>query len=677
MSLGDWIKRAGEEYNVGAPANRSYERQGVEATNLAKRAQDIRGRSAGFIGGISRDQRNFYDNSVVPVENQTADDVQAGLNPDYATIRSNASKDVAKSFAKAKDNMLRRAARYGQQLSPSEERIIQHNQDKAEVDTRNRAADAARDDGVARANQFYAGGMHLPGVAAGGSAAGATGIGDYYDYQSLSLANHVNDRMADRMSVANSFSEGGEVGLGMGGSHDYADGGDVDLESGDYIIKASVVKALGPEFFDKLCDEADGEMSTEDSRASGDDAYADGGVVGGFMRGLRAGFDDRRADESHEARMAREKEDATYRAEDRSFQSGQRERLLRQQKIEDAANEFSNELQTAAGRTIATGGADWRAPIDVYNNKFPSVEKLDAVKNADGTFDTFMVTADGARKELGKKIGLEEYVKGLHALSNPKLYFQKMFSDTEKGTYNTHIDDGVAYVTNTKTGKVTIDPTHKKPPKAAVERADANEKEARLQANQAWGTLGANGMINFEGDAADRAAENAQLTMNIFREQGGTDMNAAHQKALGIVRAKKARTEKSGPMAGADPGMFSRGSFDAAAAAAELSALFPQGVDEAEARQIMAKRGIKEPTQQDQVIAKATGKAPAVAAQPGLGMPQRQSTPTPGVAPAQASAPKATYTNPKGKTVTAAQLQQMAAARKMTTQDVINQLQLK
>jgi hypothetical protein len=669
---------------------------GNQAVESANRAQDIREETGDFVGGIARDQRDFYDENIVPLDDRLSSDVMGGLNPDYASLRSNARNEVAKSYRKASQALKRRLAKYGQAMTPQDQRALDFQRDKSEVYVANKTADAARDEGIDRATQYYGMGSDLPGVAAGGETAAGLGLSNYYDYQSRQDANRSLEQNRGLQGivqgVAGAFlADGGEVNMNLGEP--------VDLETGNFIMKASVVKALGKEFFDKMVEEASMAQNQE-----GEDGYAAGGLVryddGGyvgtttgvgklnrFMGGLRRGFTDRREREFADERLAGMKSDRMYTEKERTRQD-------RINAVQDQATMFSNELQQAAGRVIATGGADYRAPIDTYNAKFPSDTKLDAVRNEDGTFDMYSVGADQVKKPIKQKMSLKDYVQGWHALSYPKLYAEAALKGGSQERYATTVSDGVSYTTDKTTGKVTkqgepvvkseytesdrgildkktgkFNPHPDSIRKAKVDRADANEKEARLLANAAWGQLGANGMINFSGDAADRAAENAELTMQVFRQQGNTDMNSAHRKALQIVRSKKARGESRGPMKGADTAYIFN-NFSAEEAARELMSLFPGGLDEQEARQLMARRGISDAQEQDQVLEQVNSMSDAS----GLGL---QRPPATNAAPAQKAQPlKSTFKAPNGRVVSMAEIQATAKNRKITPEEVIRILKL-
>lgn len=234
-----------------------------------------------FAAGISRDQRNWSDLKIRPIERALSTVIRNRLSGDQSALVADAQNNTLDAFDKAGEEAVRGAARRGVVLDPSEDRGFGLDKTKSAVQVGNIAAREDRDSALSDARRFYQGGAGLPGMASQQYIAGAGSLVDQQDYSTGRKVGDAMSQIETQESVGMQFADGGEVGgVGVrGGRVLEGESTRVELNSGDFIIPKHSIDFYGEEFWDKLVAENGGDVEGSGYAHGGDIHYADGGSV--------------------------------------------------------------------------------------------------------------------------------------------------------------------------------------------------------------------------------------------------------------------------------------------------------------------------------------------------------------------------------------------------------------
>lgn len=251
-----------------------------DITNESNKNIDDRIGIGEFAAGIGRDQRNWADLKIRPIERALSTVLRNRLSGDQSNLVADAQQSVFDSYDKSSEEAVRGASRRGVTIDPSADRGFGLDRTKSAIQVGNIAARTDRDNALNDANRFYQNGAGLPGMATQQYVAGAGSLVDQQDY---STGRKVGDAMSQinaQEAVGMQFADGGEVGgIGMkGGRVLEGESSRVALDSGDFIIPEHSITFYGQEFWDKLVSENGGDEDAGYAQG-GDVHYADGGSV--------------------------------------------------------------------------------------------------------------------------------------------------------------------------------------------------------------------------------------------------------------------------------------------------------------------------------------------------------------------------------------------------------------
>lgn len=253
-----------------------------------------------WAAGVSRDQRNWADLKIRPVERALSSSIRNRISGDQGELISGAQQSVFDSYDKSADAAGRSAARYGVNIDPSEDPGFGLDRTRDAVAAGNLAAQVDRDNALQDARRFYQNGAELPGMATQQYVAGGGSIVDQEDYISGQKYGEATGQLdaLDQVGMgwANAYSGGGSVSggpkMGIAGVHGRTviperrnsrvingESKRVELSSGDFIVPAHAEEFYGKEFWDKLVAENGGNKD-QNTEAS----YADGGSVTNTIR---------------------------------------------------------------------------------------------------------------------------------------------------------------------------------------------------------------------------------------------------------------------------------------------------------------------------------------------------------------------------------------------------------
>ncbi len=297
-----------------------------------------------FAHGIGRDQRDWQDRNIRPIEGRLSESIIARLG-DQSELIADAQNNTLGAYDRSRGEADRGVGRYGVAIDdPSADREFNLERTKSAIEAGDLAAQADREQALVDASRFYGYGAGLPGTAAQEYIAGAGSLADQHDYATGQKLGTGLGQIDAQLGIAQAFADGGVVDrdlivaggrpgktihlrkryneyrveastgtqapkewpawledqgytLGADGhvvQKKYADGGvidghagRVDLETNDFIVPRHAVDFYGIEFWDELV--AGGDASG--SRETGEIRYAGGGGVGvGFGAGVERGY---------------------------------------------------------------------------------------------------------------------------------------------------------------------------------------------------------------------------------------------------------------------------------------------------------------------------------------------------------------------------------------------------
>lgn len=247
-------------------------------TNESNKNIDDRIGIGEFATGISRDQRNWADLKIRPMERALSDVLRNRLRGDQSGLVGSAQRSVIDSFDKSGAEATRSAARRGVIVDPSSDRGFGLGRTAAAIQVGNLAARSDRDNALRDAERFYQNGAGLPGMATQQYIAGAGSLVDQQDYSTGRKVGDAMSQINTQESVGMQFADGGEVGgIGSGRIID-GESKRVALNSGDFIVPDHAVDFYGQEFWDKLVAENGGDAHDMEN------GYEDGGNVVNTVR---------------------------------------------------------------------------------------------------------------------------------------------------------------------------------------------------------------------------------------------------------------------------------------------------------------------------------------------------------------------------------------------------------
>ena len=484
----------------------------------------------------------------------------------------------------------------------------------------------------------------------------------------------------------------------------YAEGGNVNLTSGDFMVPSQAVEFYGQEFWDKLVSSHGGDISGNESNESdspqmesNEPGYRQGGIVGyaggggvgvGFGSGLEQGYGsslgpavgalktgltsgllDARATEEHDARMKDNETRRGYEQQDRAYLNEQRTMAQKKQALD-------TDLQGAMTAVSANDGTDWTPLFNVQKKHFPSAGTAQFIPNPDGkTYKAKQINPDGTVSGKEMNINLDQYRK-IGVAAYKTMEDPKSFADLWKQEVKTSTTPygGITSFYDEKTGK-------------EIRRID-NE---RLSADGSGGGSG-NSIMGWKNHQVMTKDINAlafkrfavpnpngmgsfldpqgQMKAQLFRDKiitnlGGTNINprdvtsdqfntASSEAETAVNNEFLRRGAKKIKGAGAGWTDF----FDADKAAADMANYFPTGGDEREMRTFMAQHSITNKADQDQVIEKLNQYIrPSAQTAQGAGIGQaapsisKSMTLPPGLPPGTVTLPDGTFKLPNGQIV--------------------------
>lgn len=169
-----------------------------------------------FAHGISRDQRDWADLNIRPIERSLSESIRNRINGDQRDITQSAQQGVLNAYDDSLGSAQRSASRYGITLDdPSLNRGFELDRTKNAIQAGTVAAQVDRDNALRDAGRFYQSGAYLPGSATQQYVAGAGSLADQNDFATGQKYGALNGQIDAQASVgqgwANAFKTGGTV----------------------------------------------------------------------------------------------------------------------------------------------------------------------------------------------------------------------------------------------------------------------------------------------------------------------------------------------------------------------------------------------------------------------------------------------------------------------------------
>lgn len=261
--------------------------------NAGNAAADERIAGGEFAAGVSREQRDWSDKNIRPIERGLSEVLRKRLaDGGQDGVTADAMAGTGAAFDRSQEGAARSASRFGVTIDPEFSRGVGLDRTKAMIEAGTMAARDDRDAAGRDAQRFYQAGRSLPGLATQEFIAGAGSIADQGDFDTGRQVGEALGKTDTQSGLSDNFADGGQVG-GVGRVIDGessrvgdGDAGTVDLETEDFIVPEFAVKFYGREFWDKKVvenggDIADVEAGETDSvqTESYEQGYADGGNV--------------------------------------------------------------------------------------------------------------------------------------------------------------------------------------------------------------------------------------------------------------------------------------------------------------------------------------------------------------------------------------------------------------
>lgn len=261
--------------------------------NAGNAAADERIAGGEFAAGVSREQRDWSDKNIRPIERGLSEVLRKRLAAGGQDgVTADAMAGTGEAFDRSQEGAARSASRFGVNIDPEFSRSAGLDRTKYMIEAGTMAAREDRDAAGRDAQRFYQAGRSLPGLATQQFIAGAGSIADQGDFDTGRQVGEALGKTDTQSGLSDNFADGGQVG-GVGRVID-GRSKRVDLNGGDFIIPEFAVEFYGREFLDKLVAENGGEVDDIEAADSGGEpmdaepgyarggemmAYADGGNV--------------------------------------------------------------------------------------------------------------------------------------------------------------------------------------------------------------------------------------------------------------------------------------------------------------------------------------------------------------------------------------------------------------
>lgn len=242
-------KKYGAHFDPQAWNRMRYDRMQDKTRAAHRRAVNKRTSLADQIQAEAEQRRAFYDENIVPLKEQMRQEAEADLNPDNAAIDERTLSSAISSGAVSRGMIDRALRARGETISASGERKLGLSQALGHAASANAEREVRRQRGLDRTALLARMGQSEYEQSLGSLVAANTGITNYYDNMAGAEAAKLNSALqVDKGlfgAVSNVFKS-------------FADGGEVQLDSGDFVMTAAAVKALGEDYFDNLVEQYSG-----------------------------------------------------------------------------------------------------------------------------------------------------------------------------------------------------------------------------------------------------------------------------------------------------------------------------------------------------------------------------------------------------------------------------------